>query len=1370
MTVASRNSSDLSKHMLQTQVDQLITQNKLLQSELSMLRQMAQEHSARTTAASDALTGGRVRTQTLPTENNDSPDVAERAALPAGQSRQNGLGWCCTASNVAAEASAGPQEGGFGREEHEIVYEEVHTGLLARAQRTADTLLVGARLHFSIQSLKTELEGLTLDEEEVQNRWDALHLENASMVLQHIMSHRGFFIKVGQKASTMKGILPAPWVETLEPLQDKLPVSSFVAVQQTILEDLGKPLQSIFSEFGAKPLASASIGQAHVAWLQDGGDKVCVKVEHPGVAELAATDLNTIEYLVSFLSRLHDEAPDVSEIVGEMKRASVEEVDFRLEAQNAMDAAATLLCHPEIRVRCPEPLMQYCGRRVLTMRFIEGWKITDTDRLPAGADREGLATEIVEAFALLVFQSGLIHGDPHPGNIFVEQFGEGGADVRPVLLDWGIVKRLDAQQRVVLAKWVVASLSRDRFLHLAALSEAGLEISESVDCAALDKFMFAGMLQLRDTVPAESMKHFQDQFRDQNKKERSKEKNKLQAEGKNLTKLIQKIPGWLHFFMRGLSMLQDVCSMLDVTVSVARLMLKYALPCLGKGAPLQEMSPARLHRPLEAAVLGKLHELRARDLLLGAQVAVLDHQDRFGGWLCDTAVGNLHHAGAPLVAGQCREASLIPLLELTTSVLTLCFLSAISQKTAAGKEVSLDSPVAKLWPEFGRGGKGGISIRQLLQHCGALTRPFRCKTTFKTFFNEKQMEEMLAAAPGDREKHCKVPACRVLGVALAALLRRATGHRCVAASLRQLLEPHGLHEDIAYSGKEDRMAHVGHKLQEEISVSTMWEMLEDRMERTDNDEQATPPWLNWQELSQAQPWCVDPLLVNSEALRSGKGCASGLGLRASATALCRIFCGGPVPTALLQDSLRPAPSRLHVESLEEWEALGRCLDVASGWQLLPFEDKKGGSQVQGFGHISGSTGSMLIRLPHVTIAVLLTSLDQAARRSAGAEILEIVTQHLGLRPLWLDDKPQVPERVPAAKPGNLAASQKADAAGMGEASDMRRVLERLEAQVARLTEALGSHATLSTDIETQSACATSGRWGSAEIDGLDDLLEVMNVPPPARALAKRMHRALDIDVQGAKISIQSTTSIAGRRVEESNLTFEVGTSFVGKHMGHSFQGMARWIGEVGDGSRVLVVEKQADMAGQKLTLVENFQVTEDGRLAVKTLLRGKGREDVTLTTSNEVRLLSMSLEPTSLRIKKEVEIGGTRIWRGGRIVGPEYISAFTDLECASIPLLLQLQYDDLESIIMFDREPGSRVPGLAMAAVAAKRCSATSQAPESATRTLQKSWQPQRDLVTAKPGASMCPLCCTGIQIAVASARQLLASAFYAIGRAVEGS
>merc|ERR1719247_1893464 len=192
-----------------------------------------------------------------------------------------------------------------------------------------------------------------------------------------------------------------------------------------------------------------------------------------------------------------------------MKDNLLNEVDFKYEASCAQDALHALT-KAGMDVGCPQPMGDLCSDRVLTMRFIEGWKITEVEKLPPDTNREQMAAQIVEAWCKLAFQDGIVHGDPHPGNIFVEKVGE--SRVRPVLLDWGMVKRVTPEQRVVLAKWVVAALSQDRFMYLAALRENGAEITEAADCDTVDFIMFGAMLALRDTVPSSSMRQFHDEF------------------------------------------------------------------------------------------------------------------------------------------------------------------------------------------------------------------------------------------------------------------------------------------------------------------------------------------------------------------------------------------------------------------------------------------------------------------------------------------------------------------------------------------------------------------------------------------------------------------------------------------------------------------------------------------------------------------------------------------------------------------------------------------------------------------------------------------------------------------------------------------
>ncbi|CAK0846480.1 unnamed protein product [Prorocentrum cordatum] len=284
---------------------------------------------------------------------------------------------------------------------------KANTGRVALIKRKIVTLLVAWRVHRSVQKLKSELaKHPELSDREQKQRWDELHRKNAKLALAHIRKYKGFLTKVGQNASTKTGELPQPWVEELKTLQDRLPVSPFREVRKTVREDLGRPLDEIFTGFEEKPFASASVAQAHSARLRDAAQtKVCVKVQHRGVAKLMSTDLGTVEYICRKAVRYHKETPDMRGLVGEWKRATTEEIDFKLEAKNAIRAIRALE-RGNVDCGCAEPIERCSGRRVLTMVFSEGWKITDVDSFPPGADRARICHELVKAFSTLAFQEG----------------------------------------------------------------------------------------------------------------------------------------------------------------------------------------------------------------------------------------------------------------------------------------------------------------------------------------------------------------------------------------------------------------------------------------------------------------------------------------------------------------------------------------------------------------------------------------------------------------------------------------------------------------------------------------------------------------------------------------------------------------------------------------------------------------------------------------------------------------------------------------------------------------------------------------------------------------------------------------------------
>mmetsp|Transcript_104295 Transcript_104295/g.185402 ORF Transcript_104295/g.185402 Transcript_104295/m.185402 type:complete len:1331 (+) Transcript_104295:57-4049(+) len=1133
---------------------------------------------------------------------------------------------------------------------------------LAKTARSIQTLAVGARIHFASKRLKRELDKHELDDDEVQERWEPVHRSNAQLVLQHIFRYRGFYSKIGQSLSAKKASLPAPWVETLQPLQNEMPYSRFAAVRRIIQKELGQEPEQIFINFEQDPVASASVAQAHIASLRKTGEKVCVKVQHPGVADLMNVDLSTLEFLLWLMKRWHSDAPDLTEIAKEWRRTAGEEVDFRLEAKNASDAFHALRRH-ELPIKSCEPIMEYCSRRVLTMRYVAGWKINDIDKFPAGADRETIGSQLWEGFAVLVFDEGLIHGDPHPGNVFVE-IGD-GADLRPVFLDWGIVKRLTDAERLALAKWVVACLSMDRVLFMSASRELGYDFTEEPDYKQMDQFMQGALMMLRDTIPSSSMRQFIHQRNELEGLERDRAKVDAKKTGAKANP-IGKIPGNILYFFRGMQLLHDCCSMLDVMVPVARVMLKYARRLLERTPP-PLVGSGMSRSNLEGAVLAKLKELDAKGDFLAAQVAVARGSDQ---WLCDVSFGR-----AAVTSGPVSDGMLMPLLDAGTGVLVKCLLFVLSRPTVTGKVVGLDSEVSQLWPEFSQQGKAGITIRQLLQHQAGLHKPFSSKLRYRSFCNEHKVEETLAAAPFESAPAHSGDSCCVLGVLIAALLRRATGHDSAAEALKAILKTMGLEEDIVYSAADERMAHVGHRLLEEVSMASMWELLEERQRRV-STKRKPPPWLTLQEFAQEQPWCVDPLLVNREDLRKGSACTTGRGLRATARALCRFYMSD-IPEKLLKESCE-LQRKLNVECLEEWEDLGKCLDVGLGWQLLKFRKLDGTGTIVGYGHTDGATGSVALRLPDVSVAVLLSCVDRDARQAA-ADLLEVVAAELGLQPLWRQEVPQVQEQLPA-----VGQDPKADSL-----EQLAAAVQRVELQLSRLgvppgLPGLSSRAMASLNRQAEAA-GISGSWVSAEMDGLDQILDAFNVPSMARGLARKARRTLRIEERGDAVRIAGTMSLAGRKMEEKQLSFKVGENFQGElPMAGSFRGFAKWLPGAPHG---LLLEKRFTVKGCDVLLEETYAVT-NGRLLHRMCIAGR---DVHVPAgAPELELLCRSLDPSSFKLKTDIKVSDSvSLLRGGKLISPQ-VTSLSELSSMPLPGSLKFHYDEVACKIMFDLEGGQR--------------------------------------------------------------------------------
>ena len=309
--------------------------------------------------------------------------------------------------------------------------------------------------------------------------WELQHRRGAGRVLDAAAALGGTLIKAAQFASSRPDLLPAPYVESLSELQDRVPPQPWNVIEGAVAREIRHPLSEAFEEFDHEPVASASIAQVHRARLKDGRE-VAVKVQYPGIASLIEADLAALEGIFGAISRL-EPSVNLQPILGYLRWTLPMELDFKREARAITDLKEALAHRDDVLI--PGIIEGLNTERLLVMELAEGVKVNDREGLVnAGLDPGRVAELLVEVYAEQLFQRGVFHADPHPGNLFVRP-GESGPVL--VLLDHGLT--VDVPPELVAAmKEAIEALTEGDFEALTgALQKAGLEVSADLDLDTL---------------------------------------------------------------------------------------------------------------------------------------------------------------------------------------------------------------------------------------------------------------------------------------------------------------------------------------------------------------------------------------------------------------------------------------------------------------------------------------------------------------------------------------------------------------------------------------------------------------------------------------------------------------------------------------------------------------------------------------------------------------------------------------------------------------------------------------------------------------------------------------------------------------------
>ncbi len=276
------------------------------------------------------------------------------------------------------------------------------------------------------------------------------------------------FVKLGQILSTRSDLIPPEYQEELAKLQDDVKAVPSETITDLVVSEIGRPIDQVFSSFDLEPLAAASIGQVHLATLID-GTEVVVKVRRPGVVEQVEIDLDVLHHIANSASRFSrfSDRYDLIEVVEEFSNTLMEELDYRNEARNAERIAKNFAGDQSIHI--PRIFWEATTSGMITMSRITGIKVTDSEGLDAaGVDRQALANRSANIILKMIFEDGLFHSDPHPGNFFIEGNGRIG------LIDYGQVGILDDRTRDRLIDLVLAARNQDSHRVVDALQDLGM--------------------------------------------------------------------------------------------------------------------------------------------------------------------------------------------------------------------------------------------------------------------------------------------------------------------------------------------------------------------------------------------------------------------------------------------------------------------------------------------------------------------------------------------------------------------------------------------------------------------------------------------------------------------------------------------------------------------------------------------------------------------------------------------------------------------------------------------------------------------------------------------------------------------------------
>jgi predicted unusual protein kinase regulating ubiquinone biosynthesis (AarF/ABC1/UbiB family) len=333
-------------------------------------------------------------------------------------------------------------------------------------------VVLGRALQILLEFLRF---GLALQWDRLWGKTEHCTAERAIQLRQILTRLGPTFIKVGQALSTRPDLIRKDYLEELTQLQDQLPGFPSHLAFALIEKELGRPLNKLYTDVSPEPVAAASLGQVYKARLLT-GETVAIKVQRLNLISILSLDLYLMRWLACWVGPYLplNLGQSLTQVVDEFGTKLFEEIDYLQEARNCERFADYFIDDPDVYI--PKIYWAYSSRRILTLEWIDGIKLNDTNGIrAAGLDIQKLVQIGVVSSLKQLLEFGFFHADPHPGNLFALRDG------RLAYIDFGMMDQLTPSMKEYLVDALVHLVDRDYenlvvdFIHLGFLSE-GSEI------------------------------------------------------------------------------------------------------------------------------------------------------------------------------------------------------------------------------------------------------------------------------------------------------------------------------------------------------------------------------------------------------------------------------------------------------------------------------------------------------------------------------------------------------------------------------------------------------------------------------------------------------------------------------------------------------------------------------------------------------------------------------------------------------------------------------------------------------------------------------------------------------------------------------